>query len=144
MSLTRKAYAYVTHEATEASALLAFRHCDDPAAGIQVPRGTVDPGEDPAATVLREVCEECGLCDARLVGLIATDIVAQPDDPTWHWERFFFHLVAPDAPDAWEHSVTGAGEDNGLVFSFFWLPRERLGDLWPGFGDYAHLVLGKR
>jgi putative (di)nucleoside polyphosphate hydrolase len=124
--------------------LLAFRHRDDPAAGIQVPRGTVDAGEDPATTVLREVCEECGLCAARLVGHIATDFEAQPDDPAWHWERFFFHLVAPDAPETWEHSVTGAGEDNGLVFSFFWLPRERLGDLWPGFGDYAHLVLGNR
>lgn len=141
MSLTRKAYAYVTRETVGASAVLAFRHRDDPEAGIQVPRGTVDHGEDPATTVVREVCEECGLCDARLIGLIARDIEAQPDDPGLTWERFFFHLVAPGAPDEWEHAVTGAGDDNGLVFSFFWLPRERLGDLWPGFGDYLHLIL---
>jgi 8-oxo-dGTP pyrophosphatase MutT (NUDIX family) len=142
MSLTRKAYAYVTREAVGAGAVLVFRHRDYPEAGIQVPRGTVDPEEDPPATVAREVCEECGLCVARLIGLLATDVEARPDDPTQQWERYFFHLVAPDAPDEWEHTVTGAGEDNGLVFSFFWLPRERLGDLWPGFGDYLHLVLG--
>jgi len=141
MSMTRKAYAYVTREVNEPSAVLAFRHRDYPEAGTQVPRGTVDADEDPAATVVREVCEECGLCDARLIGLLARDIEAQPDDPGDYWERSFFHLVAPDAPDEWEHTVTGAGDDNGLVFSFFWLPRERLGDLWPGFGDYLHLIL---
>jgi putative (di)nucleoside polyphosphate hydrolase len=140
--MIRKAYAYITREADHASAVLVFRHRDDPEAGIQVPRGTVDDGEDPAATVMREVCEECGLCDARLIGLLARDIEAQPDVPAQgSWERFFFHLVAPNTPDEWEHSVTGDGEDTGLVFSFFWLPRERLGDLWPGFGDYLHLIL---
>jgi putative (di)nucleoside polyphosphate hydrolase len=141
MGMVRKAYAYITREADHASAVLVFRHHDDPEAGIQVPRGTVDAGEDPAVTVVREVCEECGLCEARLIGLLARDVEAQSDDPALNWERFFFHLVAPNAPDGWEHTVTGAGEDNGLVFSFFWLPRERLGDLWPGFGDYLHLIL---
>jgi ADP-ribose pyrophosphatase YjhB (NUDIX family) len=139
--MVRKAYAYISREADHASAVLVFRHRDAPEAGIQVPRGTVDSGEDPAATVVREVCEECGLCEARLIGLLARDVEAQPDDPTQNWERFFFHLVAPNAPDEWEHTVTGAGEDNGLVFTFFWLPRERLGDLWPGFGDYLRLIL---
>ena len=141
MGMVRKAYAYITCEADHASAVLVFRHRDDPEAGIQVPRGTVDAGENPAVTVVREVCEECGLCDARLIGLLARDVEARPDDPTRNWERSFFHLVAPEAADEWEHTVTGEGEDNGLVFSFFWLPRERLGDLWPGFGDYLHLML---
>jgi ADP-ribose pyrophosphatase YjhB (NUDIX family) len=141
MSMTRKAYAYVTREADRASAVLVFRHRDYPEAGIQVPRGTVDLDEDPAATVVREVCEECGLCDARLIGLLARDMEAQPDDPAWCWERSFFHLVVPSAADEWEHIVTGDGDDNGLVFSFFWLPRDRLGDLWPDFGDYLHLIL---
>jgi putative (di)nucleoside polyphosphate hydrolase len=141
MRLVRKAYAYITREANHASAVLVFRHRDYPEAGIQVPRGTVDSDEDPAATVVREVCEECGLCEARLIGLLARDVEAQPDDPARSWERFFFHLVAPTTSDEWEHTVIGEGEDNGLVFSFFWLPRERLGDLWPGFGDYLHLIL---
>src|SRR5262245_20101678 len=140
MGLVRKAYAYITREAVGASAVLVFRHRDHPEAGIQVPRGTVDDGEDPAVTVVREVCEECGLCEARLIGLLARDVEAQPHDPTRTWERSFFHRVAPNPPDAWEHTVTGEGADNGLVFSYFWLPRERLGDLWPGFGDYLHLI----
>lgn len=141
MGMVRKVYAYITREADHASAVLVFRHRDDLEAGIQVLRGTVDAGEDPAATVVREVREECGLCEARLTRLLARDVVARPDDPARNWERLFFHLVAPEAPEEWEHTVTGEGEDNGLVFSFFWLPRERLGDLWPGFGDYLHLIL---
>jgi ADP-ribose pyrophosphatase YjhB (NUDIX family) len=139
--MVRKAYAYITREADHSSAVLTFLHRDDPQAGIQVPRGTVASGEDPVATVVREVCEECGLCEAQLIGMLARAVETQPDDPARNWERSFFHLVAPNAPDEWEHTVTGDGEDNGLVFSFFWLPRERLGDLWPGFGDYLHLIL---
>ena len=43
--------------------LLVFRH---PTAGIQVPAGTIEPGEAPEDTVLRELLEETRLADATL------------------------------------------------------------------------------
>lgn len=49
--------------------LLVFRHPD---AGIQLPAGTIEPGEDPPAAVVREVEEETGLRDVRIVTGLGT------------------------------------------------------------------------
>ncbi len=51
--------------------LLVFRHPD---AGIQLPAGSVEPGEEPGAAALREVEEETGLSETRLVALLGTRI----------------------------------------------------------------------
>jgi 8-oxo-dGTP pyrophosphatase MutT (NUDIX family) len=49
--------------------LLVFDHppADGAEASVQVPAGTVEPGEAPAAAVVREVEEETGLTGVRLV-----------------------------------------------------------------------------
>lgn len=52
-----KVLAYITH----GNRLLVFRHPHAPEAGIQVPAGTVEEGEDPGTAVLREAAEETGL-----------------------------------------------------------------------------------
>ncbi len=136
----RKAYAYIIRERAGIREFLVFRHRDFPEAGIQVPRGTMLPDEPPAAAVLREAREETGLRDVTVVRPLAVDIELQPDG-TRH-ERHFFELAAPaHPPDAWEHVVTGEGEDNGLVFCYFWARSAAEVGLWPGFGDYLDLAL---
>ena len=54
---TVKVLAYVVR----GDDLLVFRHADFPTAGLQVPAGTVEPGEPPVEAVLREVREESGM-----------------------------------------------------------------------------------
>jgi ADP-ribose pyrophosphatase YjhB (NUDIX family) len=140
MTPIRKAYAYITRERAETREFLVFRHRDFPEAGIQVPKGTMLPDETPEAAVLREAREETGLRDLTLVRLLAVDLQPQPDGALH--ERHFFELAAPaDLPDAWEHVVTGEGDDNGLVFCYFWARSAVEVGLWPGFGDYLHLTL---
>lgn len=139
MSPTRKAYAYITRTATPARDVLVFRHRDYPEAGIQIPKGSVDAGEAPGDAVLREVGEEAGLVDVTLISALAVDEETQPDGA--RHERHFFHLVSNGARGAWDHVVTGDGEDHGMVFCYFWLDHARVGELWPGFGDYLHLIL---
>lgn len=56
-----KVIAYITREKYGRLELLVFEHEDFPTAGIQVPAGTVDPGEDVSSALLREVLEESGL-----------------------------------------------------------------------------------
>ncbi|WP_374777511.1 NUDIX domain-containing protein [Streptomyces sp. NBC_01310] len=49
--------------------LLVFRHTDHSygQVGIQVPAGSIRPGETPAAAALREAREETGLSDFKIV-----------------------------------------------------------------------------
>jgi ADP-ribose pyrophosphatase YjhB (NUDIX family) len=64
--VTYKVFAYITH----GRRLLVFRHIRAPQAGIQVPAGTLLPGEKPEAGVLREAQEETGRTDLDLVSFL--------------------------------------------------------------------------
>lgn len=63
-----KATALITRAAGRE--LLVFRH---PTAGIQLPGGTMEDGETPQMTVLREVREETGLTQVTIRALLDTD-----------------------------------------------------------------------
>jgi 8-oxo-dGTP pyrophosphatase MutT (NUDIX family) len=68
-----KVTSFVTRETEPSgtSELLVFRHPD---AGVQLPAGSVEPGEAFEAAALREVEEETGLMDARLVARLGTRV----------------------------------------------------------------------
>jgi 8-oxo-dGTP pyrophosphatase MutT (NUDIX family) len=73
-----KVTAFITREGAAGRELLVFAH-ENPAAGVQVPAGTVEPGEPPAQAVLREAWEETGLPALRIVrplGLLIEDLPA--------------------------------------------------------------------
>jgi ADP-ribose pyrophosphatase YjhB (NUDIX family) len=141
MTPVRKAYAYITRQSDSTTELLVFRHANEPEAGVQVPRGTVDPGEEPAATVIREVHEETGLRDVALVGCLAVDLEEQPGGTLY--QRHFFHLATTSATlDTWTHTVTGHGDDNGMLFVYSWVRSAAEAGLWLGFGDYLPLIFG--
>ena len=74
--------------------------------------------------VLREVEEETGLTDARIVRKLGVfDFVAND----WHHEQHFFQLEAPPGvPREWEHVGTGGGEDDGHVFLCRFVPKEEV------------------
>jgi 8-oxo-dGTP pyrophosphatase MutT (NUDIX family) len=117
-----KVYAYVTNR----DRLLVFTHADEPEAGIQVPGGTVEPGEDPDLAVVREAFEETGLADLRVAGLLGEVTV----DMTVHGRaelarRRFYHLICPGVPaEEWRHweRHPSEGELREIAFDFFWVP----------------------
>jgi 8-oxo-dGTP pyrophosphatase MutT (NUDIX family) len=117
--------AYVVRGAS----LLVFDHRDFPAAGTQVPAGTVEDDEAPADAVVREVHEETGL-DARVVRELGTlDAIAPKGEPR---RNHYFELATDDTRDEWEHVVHGGGGDDGLVFVCRFVPlspsRELMAD----------------
>jgi 8-oxo-dGTP diphosphatase len=94
-----------------------------PAAGLQVPAGTVRDGESPAAA-LREAEEETGLAGLVLVASLG-ERVWDPADvgraEVHH--RFFFHLRRPGAPPArWRHWEADQSDAPGArhLFECFW------------------------
>ena len=91
--------------------ILAFEH---PLAGLQLVKGSVDPGESTDLAAVRELIEEAGI-----------QSTARRDLGEWHsivtGHTWAFHEchVAQDLPDTWVHF---AEDDGGHEFSFFWHP----------------------
>ena len=96
--IIEKVTGFVTRPGGDGNELLLFRH---PYAGIQIPAGTVEPGETPERAVLREIAEETGLAEvvlSRFLGIIderlpddcrviaeATRVYARPDLSSFDW-----------------------------------------------------------
>jgi 8-oxo-dGTP pyrophosphatase MutT (NUDIX family) len=123
VALRKRVVVYVERE----GALLVFDHRDHPEAGTQVPAGGVDPGERLEDAVLREVREETGVSLDGELTLLGThehlDGLGRPA------VSHFFRADAPGgSPDAWEHTVSGEGDDATLVFLCRFDPAP---DLWP-------------
>jgi ADP-ribose pyrophosphatase YjhB (NUDIX family) len=122
----RKAFAYVTHR----NRLLIFTHPDSPEAGIQVPAGTLEDGEDPRDGALREATEETGLGGlevVRFLGEQRRDLSDYGMDEINH--RYFFHLACrEEPPETWRHGefTPSDGGVGPIPFDFFWarLPDE--------------------
>jgi len=101
--------------------ILAFRH---PKAGCQIVKGTVEEDEEPRQTVLRELGEESGIDDARVIEPLG-QLLFQKDKQRWH---LFLCQVERILPDAWEHFTTDGGGHN---FAFFWHDLHEVpGDEW--------------
>lgn len=128
-SYTDRVLAYVTRERDGALELLVFEHRDYPDAGVQVPAGRLEAGEELESGLLRELEEEAGLVDARVVRKLGT--YAPGDLPSGGaYRNHAYEVAAPDAPDEWEHKVFGDGDDAGLVFRYRWAPVTRELRLW--------------
>src|SRR6185437_14423165 len=94
-AIIQKVLAYITWD----DKLLVFSHPDFPEAGIQVPAGTIESGEEPAVAVLREAFEETGLIGLTLVAPLGErmrDVTPFGKDELHH--RYFFHLLYDQTP----------------------------------------------
>ena len=100
--------------------LLLFKHLDFEEAGIQVPGGGIEPGESIEAALYREIDEESGLKNLKLIRKLGVFERCWLD--THLTSRRHYFLLEATAPtlDRWEHKVCGNGSDAGLRFLFFW------------------------
>lgn len=119
--MKRKVYALITYYGR----MLVFRHRDFPDVGVQVPGGTVEPGEDTAVAALREAQEETGLSGLVLVAKLGEDTLhlgRYGRDETIH--RTFYHLrCTQPPPETWQHAETNPSEGDSAViwFSLYWV-----------------------
>jgi ADP-ribose pyrophosphatase YjhB (NUDIX family) len=126
--------AYVTR----GDELLVFEHRDLPEAGTQVPAGRLDPGELLEEGLARELAEEVGI-EAQVVRELGT-ATRDHGEEVGTYETHYFHVETDDPREAWEHEVSGAGDDAGLVFSCHFVTRTPAPQLAGNQGEFLHLL----
>ncbi len=131
MTYTQRVVAYVTRERDGRRELLVFDHRDEPDAGTQVPAGRLEAGEELEPALVRELHEETGLVDVRIVRKLGEWDGSELGHGVG-LRNHAFELEAPGAPDEWEHTVFGDGDDAGFVFRYRWEQLTPELELWHG------------
>lgn len=130
-----KVVGYVVHD----NRLLVFTHDDVPieVAGVQVPAGTIESGENPADAVVREVWEETGIATRVVADLGVDRYDVWPSKAEVH-ERHFF-LLEPREPDMPERWAAGESDPSGgglhQSWTCWWMPLRQAHVLSAGFGS---------
>ena len=118
-----KVLAYVVRDGR----LLVFRHTDYSyeEVGIQVPAGSIRPGETPEDAALREAREETGLSDFEIVRKLGeTEYDISPyRSEIQHRHVFHLELTEP-TPERWMSQEDHDGEREPTRFECFWIPLE--------------------
>jgi 8-oxo-dGTP pyrophosphatase MutT (NUDIX family) len=125
----KKVLAYIFRQTKTGPELLIFAHRDYPEAGLQVPGGTLDEGEDPLTGVLREVKEEAGLENFTSVKLLGEAEYVATKKKEIHLRRFFQLTYDETCETTFIHTVTAGKEDEGLVFLYRWIKLLELPEL---------------
>jgi len=117
-----KVIAYITRRKDAKTQLLVFDHdekyCD---AGTQVPAGTVDAGENHEEALKREIFEEAGISDLKILKKFDQYTFFRDAQQCFN-RRHVYHLEATkELPDSWTHQVTGDGMDHDLNFHYYWI-----------------------
>ncbi|MGI8968203.1 MAG: NUDIX hydrolase [Chloroflexota bacterium] len=117
----RKVVDYITL----GDCLLVFRHPDAPEAGIQVPAGTVEEGEDSHAAVLREATEETGLTGLKIASFLGEQRRDMADYGRDEIQlRSLYHVrCSTDPPASWRRYELHPSDGNNrpIEFDLFWV-----------------------
>jgi len=123
--------------------LLAFDHPED--GGMQLPKGTVEPGETPDVAVRRELLEESGIAyggPLEFLGTMDRECEAGVEGNVHrHAQLWHVYLLRTDdvLPETFEHIASGSPEEDGLVFRFRWLASDAPLD---GFAEPYRRAIG--
>jgi ADP-ribose pyrophosphatase YjhB (NUDIX family) len=125
--LRKRVVAFVTQERQGRTELLVF----DYEGMTELPGGRIDAHESLEEGIVREVEEETGLADLRIIEELADAGEFVRLYGRGAHETHVFHLVTHGkTPEEWDHHVTGTGMDAGLIYACRWVPLEQCPPLW--------------
>jgi putative (di)nucleoside polyphosphate hydrolase len=109
----QKSFSYVIRASQAGPELLVFDSREE--AGLEVPKGSVEPGETPVQAAMREVFEESGLGNLTLIRELGRTMWQDEE------QHFFLFKASEPLPDRFEHVVTGQGGDQGMRYQYRWI-----------------------
>ena len=137
----QKVLVYITRDGPVGVELLVFEHRNIPLAGIQVPAGSVNEGENAILAAKREVIEESGLNINTNPSFVGSYPYYRQDIDEHQIRNVFHIMTAGHDPEVWEHVVQGIGEDKDLIFKFYWIPIDEAKKTLAGDqGNYLDLI----
>ncbi|MEU8328646.1 NUDIX domain-containing protein [Micromonospora sp. NPDC048839] len=119
--VTQKALCYVVRNGL----LLVFRHtnCSYEEVGVQVPGGTIRPGEAPENAALREAREETALTDFRVVRKLGeSEYDISPHRFEIQRRHIFLMELLEPTPLRWSSREDHDGTQPPTPFECFWVP----------------------
>ncbi|WP_251342880.1 NUDIX hydrolase [Haloplanus halophilus] len=137
VTYVEKVCAYITRDESEVLVFEGPGHD-----GLQVPKGTVEPGERPREAMVREAIEESGLATFGGLHHLTTDVWTRRRSPPKRYVRNFYHVPVHEPRDSWTHTVTGAGPERGTAFEFFWVDLPTDAAFALDLDDYLHALTG--
>jgi len=139
-----KVVAYITRTKGSQTQLLVFDHDKKHSeAGTQVPAGTIATGENIEESLLREISEEAGIQNLKVIKKIDEYTFFRETHKCFN-RRHVYHLESlNNLPDKWTHTVTGDGIDQNMNFHYYWLDLDSAkGRLSARLDDSIELLRG--
>jgi ADP-ribose pyrophosphatase YjhB (NUDIX family) len=116
--------------------LLVHSIVDDPHMLLRVPGGGIYEGEASEQALFREIREETGLVNPRLLRKLGVHSYFKAYTQASVERHNYLLRVPATMPDSWEHRATGEGNDAGKRFHYQWIGVEDLDQVDEEFRDF--------
>jgi 8-oxo-dGTP pyrophosphatase MutT (NUDIX family) len=116
-----KVAALVIKEFDEGYRLLVHGFEHDPTLPLRFPGGGVDQDESIETALHRELEEEAGLTDVKIIRKLGVVRFFKQYSQKFIERHDYLLLADTSTKDLWSHKVVGSGSDAGEVFNFSWI-----------------------